>query len=162
MSDSFLSDYLRTRSRVDQLERIESGGGGSAGAVYLTLTRTAIITIATTGTVITWQSEVRGNGFTWSGTTITIPSDGYYAIDFAFELNSFASYTVDFIVNTVDVGRLATYDSGSVRFRAVGTRYFSEGDALEIKMVVGAARNVLVNAYDTSWESPFLHIIKVA
>jgi len=162
MSDSFLSDYLRTRQRVDQLERIESGGGGTAAAVYLTLTRTTSLSITTAGTIITWQSEVRSNGLTWSGSVITIPDDGYYLIDMAYDLSSAAITNGNIIVNGVDVGRMVVYYGSGTRNRVMAMRWFSASDSLEIQVGISATRGMVVTAYDASYESPFLHIVKVA
>jgi len=162
MSDSFLSDYLRTRQRVDQLERIESGGGGTAAAVYLTLTRTTSLSITTAGTIITWQSEVRSNGLTWSGSVITIPDDGYYLIDMAYDLSSGAITNGNIIVNGVDVGRMVVYYGSGTRNRAMAMRWFSASDSLEVQVGISAGRTMVVTAYGSSYESPFLHIVKVA
>ena len=70
----------------------------------LTLTRSATLAITTAGTVITWQVETRNQGFTWSGTTITIPTAGYYAVQLA--LGTTGSQTMAFtrIVNGVTIG----------------------------------------------------------
>lgn len=160
MSDSFLSDYLRTRSRVDQLERIESGGGEG---VYITLTRTSTLTVTTAGTVITWQSEVWNSGFTWSGPTITIPMDGYYLIDMAFEFGgSKITYIPNINVNLENVGLLIPYSGGSNRERMIAMRHFTAFDEVQIRIVAAANRNMLVNPYDFLSESPFLHIAKVS
>lgn len=162
MSDSFLNDYLRTRSRVDQLERIEGGGGGTAGAVYITLTRTNTLTIATTGTIVTWESEVRGNGFAWSGSGITIPDDGYYVIDLTYDINAAALMFSDIYVNSVSVARMSQYYGVGTKQRGTAMRYFSASDTLEIQVAGNLARTMRVTAYDSAGESPYLHIVKVA
>lgn len=163
MSDSsLLADYLRTRARVDQLERIESGG--AAGSVYLTLTRTATLSVGGAGTIITWQSEDRGNGIAWSGSVITIPSDGYYLIDVAGNWSSGGAQTYGRVyVNGIMVERMVNhYQASIVEFRVMAMRHFTAGDAVEIQLLNGAARTLLVTAYDTQSNSPYLHITKVA
>jgi hypothetical protein len=162
MSDSFLNDYLRTRARVDQLERIENGGGGSAEAVYITLRRTGTLAITTAGTIITWQDEVRSNGITWSGSEVTIPSDGYYVVNLTWRLDSNTSNRVELLVNGYYVRRLAnTNDAVGNRYSGVGMRYFSEGDIIEVSVSVAANRTILVTNFGNSNESPFLEIVKV-
>ena len=52
----------------------------------ITLTRTAIQAITTASTVLVWQSQIRGQGMTWSGTNVTVPADGYYLIDLSVQL----------------------------------------------------------------------------
>lgn len=162
MSDSFLNDYLRTRARVDQLERIESGGGGSAASVYLTLTRTNALSIATTGTIVTWEDEVRGNGFTWSGSEITIPDDGYYVIDLTYDISSAAVMYADIYVNAANTSKMAQYYGVGTRQRSTAMRHFSASDVLEVRLVGNLTRTMQVTAYDSTGESPFLHIVKVA
>lgn len=162
MSDSFLTDYLQTRQRVDQLERIETGGGGGAASVYLTLTRTNTLSLSTAGTIVTWESEVRGNGITWSGSQITMPDDGYYVIDMAFDLNSGAVVAGNMLIGGTDVGRMALYYGGGTRNRLIATRWFSASSVLEIQINIAAGRTMQVTAYGSSYESPFLHIVKVA
>lgn len=162
MSDSFLNDYLRTRQRVDQLERIESGGGGSAGGTYLTLTRTSTLTIATTGTIITWQSEDRGNGITWSGSVITIPSSGYYVIDMTWQFSGTTTYLPILYVNGIGLAITTLYYGIGTRGRIMAMRHFTELDEVEISLTAATTRTMLVTAYDTASESPFLHIVKVA
>ena len=163
MSDSFLNDYLRTRQRVDQLERIESGGGGSAGAVYLTLTRNSTFSLAAgVGAIVTWQDEVRSNGITWSGSEITIPDDGYYLIDLTYRLSSTSIVNGNILVNGTDVARMSQFYGLGTSQRSTALRYFSASDILEIRIGSNDNRSVQVNAYDTSGESPYLHIVKVA
>lgn len=161
MSDSFLNDYLRTRSRVDQLERIENGGGGTAGAVYLTLTRTSTQNIATTDTIITWQSEDRGNGITWSGSVITIPSSGYYALDMTWQFSGTTTYLPILWVNGLNLAITTLYYGIGTRGRIMAMRHFTELDEVEISLRAATARTMLVTAYDTDNESPYLHIVKV-
>lgn len=159
MSDLFLNDYLITRQRVDQLERIEGGG---AATVYLTLTRTNTLSLTTAGTIVTWQSEVRNVGFTWSaGTSITIPQSGYYAMDITMRIGSNTSFSVDLLLSSVAVARLVNSQGGNA-FRFIGIRYYTTGDSIEFKAIVGANRTLAVNAYGDEDESPFLHIVRIA
>lgn len=130
---------------------------------YITLTRTATLAIAVSpGTTITWQSEVRSSGgFTWSGTNVTIPMSGYYHLDFVFELGSGAAYTVELLVDGVAVSRPGIFYSGGTVGHAMVTRFYSAGSTVALRVSVAASRTMLVNAYGTANESPFLHIVKV-
>lgn len=162
MSDSFLTDYLQTRQRVDQLERIENGGG-AGGGVYLTLTRSANLTLSTAGTIVTWQTEVRNSGFTWSGTDITMPSDGYYAISMTLAKNITSPLIRAFL--SLSGTRIITMPNENVNSTVAAysmMRYFSASDVLSIDLQPSGSVTVVVNAYDTTGESPFLHIVKVA
>jgi hypothetical protein len=156
MSDLLLNEFLLTRQRVDQLERIEQGGGA-----YLTLTRTSTLSVASTGTTITWQSEVRNRGFTWSGTTITIPRDGYYLLDMAWRFDVAATYLPIIFVNGINLGITTVYYGIGTRGRIMAMRYYTAGDDVEIEITPSATRTMQVTAYDSANESPFLHIVKL-
>lgn len=157
MSDSSLySDYIMTRQRVDQLERIERAG------TYLTLRRTTTQSVTTAGTIISWEDAVRNVGFTWSaGTSITIPQTGYYAIDMTVAFASNTTFSIDLLLASVAVARLVNSQGGNA-FRFVGIRQFTTGDSFELKALVTANRTILVNAYNAADESPFLHIVRIA
>lgn len=157
MSDSSLySDYIMTRQRVDLLERIERAG------TYLTLTRTANLALSTAGTVVTWQSEVRNSGFTWSGTNITMPSDGYYALSLSLAKSSATPLIRAFL--SLSGTRIITMPNENVSSTVAAysmMRWFSASDVLSIDLLPSGAVTVVINAYDTTGESPFLHIVKV-
>ena len=157
MSDSSLySDYIMTRQRVDQLERVEKN------ATYLTLRRTTTQSLTTAGTIVSWDDAVRNVGFTWSaGTSITIPQSGYYLMDITMSFGSNTSFSVELLLASVAVARLVNSQGGNA-FRFAGTRFFTTGDSIEFRALVGANRTLAVNAYGTADESPFLHIVRVA
>lgn len=158
MSDSSLySDYIMTRQRVDQLERIESG------RTYLTLSRNANLTISTAGTIVTWQDEVRNLGFTWSGTDITIPSSGYYAVALSVRKSS-ATTTIRAFLSLSGTRIIVMPEetsSSSTITSFYMMRYFSATNVLNIELLASASVTMQVTAYNETGESPFLHIVKV-
>lgn len=158
MSDSSLySDYIATRQRVDQLERIERN------VTYLTVRRTATQSISTAGTFISWQEEVRNVGFTWSaGTTITIPQSGFYALDVAFNFAGASITVASLFVNSTAVGTMNNFYGTGTNNRAGAVRYFSTSDSIEIHLANVSARTMNVVAYNSASESPFLHIVRLA
>ena len=158
MSDSSLySDYIMTRQRVDMLERVEKN------VTYLTLRRTTTQTIATTGTIISWEDAVRNAGFTWSaGTSITIPQTGFYALDVAFTFVGASVTVASIVVNGVTVGTMNNYYGTGPLNRAGAMRFFTTGDTVEVLLTNVTSRVMTVNAYGVAGESPFLHIVRVA
>jgi len=70
----------------------------------LTLTRINTLAVLTTGTTVTWESEIRNSGFTWSGTSITIPASGYYTIQCTVLINISVGLSMQRVVNGVTVG----------------------------------------------------------
>lgn len=160
MSDSSLrDDYIRTRQRVDLLERVEK-----VAAVYATLTRTTTFTIGTTETLVPWESEVRSiGGITWSGSAITLPVAGYYHIDMTFYYSAAALNWGTLNVNSVAVAKMTQFYSSAQRWgRVSALRYFSAGDIVEISLLFSTTYIMQVNAYGSANESPFLHIVRIA
>ena len=155
MSDSFLTSLQRQNAAVADLTRQERP------AAALTLTRSATLAIVTTGTVITWQTQTRGQGITWSGTTITIPTAGYYLIQTLLGTSANVTMYSQLIINTVNVGYYAytwtatTYHVGSIM------RYFATGDTVQINVIPSANVNITQTTETVSNASPWLHITQL-
>jgi hypothetical protein len=155
-----MSDLYQTsadlKATTQDLARVESPSAA------LTLTRSATLAITTAGTTITWQTETRNQGFTWSGTTITIPTAGYYAVQLA--LGTTGSQTMAFtrIVNGVTIGGFVGLFSATNYFSGQSTAYYATGDALQIRLVPGANTTVTQVAEYVATESPILHIVQLS
>lgn len=155
-----MSDLYQTsadlKATTQDLARVESP------SACVTLTRSATLAITTAGTTITWQTEVRNQGFTWSGTTITIPTAGYYAVQLA--LGTTGSQTMAFtrIVNGVTIGGFVGLFSATNYFSGQATAYYATGDALQIRLVPGANTTVTQVAEFAATESPILHIVQLS
>lgn len=156
MSDSSLiSTTVRTSNAVQDLTRQERP------AAALTLTRTALQAITTAGTLITWQSQTRGQGITWSTTDITIPTAGYYLLQTRFATAASITLAVQVTVNGTTIGYFGntfvatTYHTGNI------LRYFSTADVVQIRLVPSANTNVNQAAENTLTESPLLHIVQL-
>jgi hypothetical protein len=155
-----MSDLYQTsadlKATTQDLARVESPSAA------LTLTRSATLAITTAGTTITWQTETRNQGFTWSGTTITIPTAGYYAVQLA--LGTTGSQTMAFtrIVNGTTIGGFVGIFSATNYFSGQSTAYYATGDALQIRLVPGANTTVTQVAEYVATESPILHIVQLS
>lgn len=152
---SFLTNLAANGRRTDILERIETP------AAALTLTRTATLAITTAGTTITWQTETRNRGFTWSGTTITIPTAGYYAVQLAIGTSGSQTMAMTRIVNGTTIGGFVGLFSATNYFSGQATAYYAAGDALQIRLVPGASTTVTQVAEYAATESPILHIVQL-
>jgi len=152
---SSLPTSLSQQSRTNSLERIE------APAAALTLTRTALQAITTAGTLITWQSATRNNGFTWATTDITIPTAGYYVIQVRLATAASITMATQVTVNGITIGYFGntyvatTYHTGTIM------RYHATGDILQIRVVPSANTNINQAAENTLTESPLLHITQI-
>jgi len=155
-----MSDLYQTsadlKATTQDLARVESPSAA------LTLTRSATLAITTAGTVITWQTEVRNQSFTWSGTTITIPTAGYYAVQLALGTTGSQSMAFTRIVNGTTIGGFVGLFSATNYFSGQATAYYATGDALQIRLVPGANTTVTQVAEYAATESPILHIVQLS
>jgi hypothetical protein len=142
-------------NEVQDLQRVETP------AAALTLTRSATLAITTAGTIITWQTETRNNGFTWSGTDITIPTAGYYTIDLAIATNAAPTMNFQRVVNGVLIGSFSYTPGTTNYFGATGTHYYATGTTLAIRLVPNAGVTITVAAENVLTESPILHIVQL-
>jgi len=155
-----MSDLYQTsadlRAATQDLARIES-----PLPVGLTLTRTATLAITTAGTTITWQTEVRNQGFTWSGADITIPTSGYYSISVIYTSGGAHGSTMRLFVNTVNVLSMPSDGLVSVRHAFAMMRYFQTNDVIQVNALPGANTTVQINAEGAVNESPFIHVTQL-
>lgn len=137
------------------LQRVETP------AACLTLTRTATLAITAAGTTITWQAETRGQGITWSGADVTIPTTGFYTFSLIYTASGSHTGTMRLLVNTINVLSMPSDGLGSVRHAYNMVRYFSAGDVIQFSVISNPNTTVQINAEGTTNESPFLHIVQL-
>ena len=128
----------------------------------ITLTRTAVQAITTAGTTIVWQQKIRGQGISWTGASITIPTNGWYhiSINLAHDLLNDLLYRLN--VNGVNV--ILAVGIGDVNRGASSAhflRYLIKGDTVQINVLPSANVNILINAEGSAAESPILHIVQL-
>lgn len=154
------------RARVlDNTNALALLGGMETPAAYLTLTRTATLAITTAGTQITWQSETRNQAFTWSGTTITVPSAGYYSIFVSIALAANTAITIRTVINSVNrhMCYIAAPFSTSNGYEATAAfgYYAQENDSIVISLTPAANTTLNQNAENAAAPSPFVHIVQM-
>ena len=156
MSNLLTNNLFDVMNEVQDLQRVETPGA------CLTLTRSATLAITTAGTLITWQTETRNNGFTWSGTTITIPTTGYYGIScmiYSIATNFTTWFTLG--VNGVAVGFMTQDITAVNRHTAFTQRYFTAGDAVTITLTPNVNFTMNVVAEGSANESPIVHFVQL-
>lgn len=148
---------------IVQLQRTVSQINDEIPDAGITLTRTTAQAITTAGTTIVWQSRIRGQGMTWSGASVTIPSDGWYIVSVATQLSASINDLIYRLnVNAANVqSRSAIGDIDRTNTSVVFMRYFTSGDTVQINMIPSANVNVNVNVEGTGLESPILHIVQL-
>lgn len=132
-------------------------------AAALTLTRSTSLAIATAGTTVIWQTETRNNGFTWSGTDITIPASGYYSVQCFFLVSNNMTLQIQRVINGTIVGGFVVLQNLTTNyFPATMTRYFTAGDILAIRLIPSTASFITVAVEGAISEAPILHIIQLS
>lgn len=156
-SAAILNALVDTRNTVAEIQSTDVHGA------VLTLTRTAAQAITTAGTIIVWQSELRGYQITWAGSEITIPADGWYIITCAFQFGALNDLFVRLVVNATFVQFASTI--GDVN-RDVATctfmRYFSQSDIVQIHLEPSANVNLNARAEGILAESPILNLVQLS
>ena len=154
-----MSDLYQTsadlRASVADLARQERPGAA------LTLTRSATLAITTAGTTITWQVETRNEGFTWSGTEITIPTAGYYVINLQYNAVVVTTTFAGLRVNGIAVGFFSNSSVNSTLHSFTVMRYFTADDLIEMRVFPAANSTIQVIAENVASESPILHVVQM-
>lgn len=128
----------------------------------LTLTRSATLSITAAGTIITWQVEVRNDGFTWSGADITIPTAGYYSISVIYTSGGAHIGIMRLFVNTINVLSMPSDSLSSVRHTFTMARYFQTGDVIQVNAIPSPSPTTIqVIAEGVANESPFIHVVQL-
>jgi hypothetical protein len=144
------------KATTQDLARVESPSAA------LTLTRSATLAITTAGTTITWQTETRSQGFTWSGTDITIPTSGYYVLSVTYITNTAHTSIMRLLVGGINVLNMAASSGSASRHGFEFMRYFTTGDVVSLSVLPSANVTIAVNAEGVASESPILHIVQLS
>lgn len=155
MSDSLVSSVVRQAGYVADLRRQERPGAA------ITLTRTAALAIATAGTVITWQVETRSQGFTWSGTDITIPTSGYYGIGAYIVTTASVTMFANLVVNSAILIQMPASYLSTTAHGFFAVRYYTTGDVVNLRVGPSSNTTMIVNAENVASESPLIHVVQL-
>lgn len=148
------NDQQQMQTRLQNLERFDS-------ATYLSLTRTATLSITTAGVIVTWQNAIENVGdWTWSGSSITVPIAGYYLITVIGTLSTRDNIHGDLRVNAVEVCSMGTGGQRDVKFMHSICRFFKSGDVVQYRATTTTGTHTLqVTEEDSASESPILHMV---
>ena len=142
------------RDRMSTAERSDT-------AVFISLTRTATLSITTAGVIVTWQAEIdSGGNMTWSGSSITVPIAGYYKITVIGSLNARDTIHGDLLVNSVQVCSMGSSAFKDATFSHTICQFFKAGDVVQYKATTTTGTHTLqVVTEDSAGESPILHMV---
>ncbi len=140
--------------RISSVERRDD-------AVFISLTRTATLSITTAGVIVTWQDEIdSGGNMTYSGSSITVPIAGYYQLSVIGTLGVKDQITGDIVLNGVEVATMGTASSKDTKFRHSIMRFYKAGDVVQYRLQTATGTMTLqVNTEDAAGESPLFHMV---
>jgi len=127
----------------------------------LTLTRSATLSITTAGTIFTWQVETRNQGFTLSGTDITIPTSGYYGVGAYISTTASITMFANLVVNSVILIQMPASYLSTTAHGFFAVRYYTTGDVVSLRVGPSSNTTVSVNAENVASESPFIHVVQL-
>ena len=155
MSNLLINNLASNMTDTQALQRVETPGA------CLTLTRSASLAITTAGTTITWQVETRANGITWSGADVTIPTSGYYAVNFVYGTVTVHNTAAFIRVGGNRVAYLAASTGpGASAHAFTAVRYMTTGDIFSLQVFPTVNATISVAA-EPNFESPILHIVQL-
>jgi hypothetical protein len=142
------------RDRMSTAERRDD-------AVFISLTRTATLSITTAGVIVTWQAVIDSGGdMTVSGSSITVPIAGYYLIQVIGALDTGNNVAGDIVDNGVTVCTMTAGTARDHKFSHNVVRFFKAGDVVQYRATTsGSNRTLQVTTEDSDSESPIFHMV---
>jgi hypothetical protein len=142
------------RDRMSTAERRDD-------AVFISLTRTATLSITTAGVIVTWQAVIDSGGdMTVSGSSITVPIAGYYLIQVIGALDSGNNVAGDIVDNGVTVCTMTAGTARDHKFSHSVVRFYKAGDVVQYRATTsGSNRTLQVTTEDSDSESPIFHMV---
>ena len=142
------------RDRMSTAERRDD-------AVFISLTRTATLSITAAGVIVTWQAVIDSGGdMTASGSSITVPIAGYYLIQVIGALDTGNNVAGDIVDNGVTVCTMTAGTARDHKFSHNVVRFYKAGDVVQYRATTsGSNRTLQVTTEDSDSESPIFHMV---
>jgi hypothetical protein len=142
------------RDRMSTAERRDD-------AVFISLTRTATLSITSAGVIVTWQAVIDSGGdMTASGSSITVPIAGYYLIQVIGALDTGNNVAGDIVDNGVTVCTMTAGTARDHKFSHNVVRFYKAGDVIQYRATTsGSNRTLQVTSEDSDSESPIFHMV---
>lgn len=149
---------MSTQRQVDGLSRqtLHACGG--------TWTHNATQSILTTGTVLTFNTQLRNSGITVDATSrfFTVNTGGMFVISLAFNLGAAVGHALYLVVNGVDTDIFVGNNSTTTYHSGIFMKYLQKNHQLSFRLASGANTTLPVVAEDAAAESPILQIAQVS
>ena len=161
MDSIIIRKQIAQQKAIDRLQLRQADTVNRTQPAAITLTRINTLAVTTAGTIITWESETRNSGFVWSGTDITIPTSGYYAIGAYIETTIAVNMFANLVVNSVILIQMPASYLSSTAHGFFAVRYYTTGDLVSLRVGPSSNTSVSVNAENIASESPLIHVVQL-
>jgi hypothetical protein len=149
---------VETQKQVDGLSRqgLHAAGG--------TWTHSAVQSITTTGTVLTFNTEIRNSGISVDATNqfFTVNTGGMFVINLAFNFGAAVGHALYLRVNGVTSDIFVGNNSTTTYHSSILMKYLQKNHVLSFFLASGANTTIPVVAEDGAAESPILQICQVS
>ena len=166
MNDIIIRKQSANNTTLNQLQRWQVNSSNSQYS-YLTLSSSEVqTTVPSVTQMLLWDFElfnsslndVNQSPFVWSGSSITIPQEGYYVLSLQIQFDGPCTKTAWIYVNGIAMD--AINDSYNSNIMSVSfLRFFAESDILEIGINTSVNVAIVSNVYNDVNESPILNVV---
>lgn len=147
-----------TQKQVDGLSRqgLHACGG--------TWTHSTAQSIITTGTVLTFNTEIRNSGISVDATNqlFTVNTGGMFVINLAFNFSAAVGHALYLRVNGITTDIFVGNNSTTTYHSSILMKYLQKNHVLSFFLASGANTTIPVVAEDGTAESPILQIAQVS
>jgi hypothetical protein len=157
-TDDIIGALVHTQRQVDGLSRqpLHACGG--------TWTHSATQSITTTGTVLTFNTQIRNSGISVDATNryFTVNTGGMFVINLVFNFTAAVGHGLYLQVNGVDTDIFVGNNSSTTYHSGIIMKYLQKNHVLSFRLASGANTTLPVVAEDAAAESPILQICQVS
>jgi len=156
-TDDIIGALVHTQRQVDGLSRqpLHACGG--------TWTHNATQSVTTTGTVLTFNTQIRNSGISVDATNkfFTVNTGGMFVISLAWNFGGAVGHALYLQVNGVNTDIFVGNNSTTTYHSGIFMKYLQKNHVLSFRLASGANTTVTVVAEDDAAESPILQIAQV-
>lgn len=157
-TNKIIGALVNTQNQVDQLSR---AGLHAAGGTW---THSVAQAVTTTGTVLTFNSEIRNSGITVDATNqiFTMNTGGMFMFCLSWNFSSAVGHGLYLRVNGINTNIFVGQNSTTTYHSGIIMKYLQKNHEVSFVLASGANTNVTVVAEDGAAESPILQITQVS
>lgn len=158
-TNKIIGALVNTQNQVDQLSR---AGLHACGGTFRHSTAQSILT---TGTALTFDTEIRNSGLTVDATNkqFTVNTGGMFVISLSFLINLNVNFIIRMEVNGINTNIMDATPTGlSLARTAMIMKYLQKNHVLSFTAFTATNCSILPVTEDATNESPILQICQVS